>query len=146
MIIQYAITGVALFIRNFWLGLVFIVLVQLFGEWHPLTHFPMYGSFPNLSDYYYLADENGQYLATMDHFGIVNSDIKDMMENRFEETGLSSDSLAVLDSLAEQVLDEIIRKKNPNIKADSVGLYVVRTHISNGEIVYEPYELAIRKY
>lgn len=40
-------------------GLLYLILSLLIGEFHPFSNFPMYNNFPNWSYVFYLQDENG---------------------------------------------------------------------------------------
>jgi len=64
-------------------GLVAAILV--IGEQFPFSYFPMYSSFDPTADYYYLANEEGEPLASVEVVGTSTANVKKMYRARLRE-------------------------------------------------------------
>jgi hypothetical protein len=112
-------------IKYFYLGFAYLILVAIFGECHPFTHYPMFSSFPNYADYYYVEDENGHPLSTIRTFHRATSEIKDLFSISMNNRGLDVRQLESNIAVAPEVGTILVKSVMPAVKARQINIIYV---------------------
>jgi hypothetical protein len=120
--------------------------VQFIGEAHPFSRFPMYSSFPDNADYFYIADDKNNPISTLKVFGITIDQLKDMVEIRASNYKISRSDSIGMKRIASECLKEIIGQ-NTDIKKKYAEMKWVRHEFffNQSEIIERKSILAVCK-
>lgn len=104
-----------------------VTLVSLVvGQCHPFSRFPMYSSFPPTADVYYLADESGTPLPTLETLGIFGPELKQRVEHQCQAYGAETNKPDALRRAGTAVLGHLAKVNQQNLV--DLGIDHLRLH------------------
>lgn len=87
-----------------WFMILVFVVSQLTGQFYPFSKFPMYSSFPDHTNLFYLTDGNDQVLPTLDIVGIDGPRFKQVIEHHAEKFAGSQSPETLSESARESLI------------------------------------------
>jgi len=126
---------------SYLLGLFYVAIVQLVGEWHPFSRFSMYSRFPDYADYYFLENGNGQIIPIKEHFTLKADEVKDFVNARMGKYNYSygnrTSKLENFQHVGAEVLPIIISRRKKELRFDTVSLKRMYIYKENETIQQE---------